>query len=783
MNGHFSKKNAVTIFMCLILTIIGIGGCAEDIAFLKKGKDFASREAWDQSVQHYQKALAANPDSSEIKLLLQRAKFAASMSHMVKGQEYLDRQLFSEAIQEFKMSISYHPANRKANGLMEKALNAKKSVQYYRKGEDFLKAEKFFDAKEALKRSLELNPENEKAKEKLFYFKKRDERLAKYRLDLKSEAPVSFKFKKTPIFNVFEVLSRLSGINFIFDKEIIESKVTMFMTDISFDRFIEVLLSTNKLASKLVDEKTMLIYPDTPAKAKEYKELQIRTFYLDNLAAEKAVRILSKILKSKDIIANKDNNSVVIRGSKDMVEIASRIIKANDGLPAEVLLHVEILEVKRTKEQQLGLTVDPTSVTLGLGAASEVMGDNPAFDTSASIEALDHISRKNVILSLPTATLNFLKQDSDTKILAKPQVRAKNNEKATIHIGERIPLRTNRRVESDGAVTYDFQYFDVGVKLDVVPTISRYGEISLKISLEISQLGANVGTPTDPQYAVLTRKVKSVLSVPDGELVLIGGLIQDTEQETVRKLPFLGDVPLLGRLFSNFDTQNNETDVIMTIIPVIIREHERVGTDVTHIWSGNALNPSLGEPFESYIEREGVYLDQPVEAYFEKQETADKEDKGLPVKPEENNLPPPNAENTTSSSKDGSELDRADKSLEEPRSPIEEDIKEKPSQEIAAAQPLDENNYFWPESVRYSIHVNSFPEKELAQARIKELSQTEYECYMVYAHVPSMGNYYRIFVGKFDGFTSAQSFGQKLKGKKEFAQDVHVADRKWAFGG
>lgn len=783
MNGHFSKKNAVTIFMCLILTIIYIGGCAEDMAFLKKGKEFASREAWDQSVQNYQKALVANPDNTEVQLLLRRAKFAASMTHMVKGQEYLNRQLYSEAIGEFKMSISYHPANRKANGLMEKALNAKKSDQYYRRGKDYLKAEKFFDAKEALKKALELNPENEKAKEALSYFKKKDERLGKYRVDLKSEAPVSFKFKKTPIFNVFEVLSRLSGINFIFDKEIIESKVTMFMTDVSFDRFIEVLLSTNKLSSKLVDEKTMLIYPDTPAKAKEYKDLQIRTFYLDNLAAEKAVRILSKVLKSKDIIANKDNNSVVIRGSKDMVEIASRIIKANDGLPAEVLLHVEILEVKRTKEQQLGLTVDPASVTLGLGEATDMMGENPSFDTSASVEALDHISRKNVILSLPTATLNFLKQDGDTKILAKPQVRAKNNEKATIHIGERIPLRTNRRVESDGAVTYDFQYFDVGVKLDVVPTISRYGEISLKLSLEISQLGANVGTPIDPQYAVLTRKVKTVLSVPDGELVLIGGLIQDTEQETVRKLPFLGEVPLLGRLFSNFDTQSNETDVIMTIIPVIIREHERVGKDITHIWAGSEKNPSLGEPFESYIDREGVYLDQPVEAYFEKQETAGEEDKGLPIKSEENNLPPPDAKNTTSSSKDGSESDHADKSLEEPRDPIEEDIKEKPSQDVAAAQPLDEGNYFWPESVRYSIHVNSFPEKELAQARIKELSQTKYECYLVYAHVPSMGNYYRIFVGKFDGFTSAQSFRQKLKGKKEFAKDIHVSDRKWAFGG
>lgn len=783
MNGHFVKQKAVIMFAFLVALIINIGGCSKNFRYLDKGKDFASREEWDQSVLNYQKALAENPNNEEVKLLLRRAKLAASLQHMVRGQEYLDKKLYNEAIEAFKLSISYHPANRKANGLMEKAQKEKKAQQYYRKGKRLLKAQDYFDAREEFKKALELNENHEKAKEALSYFKKGDERLAKYRVDLKSEAPVSFKFKKTPIFNVFEVLSRLSGINFIFDKEIIESKVTMFMTDVSFDRFIEVLLSTNKLASKLVDEKTMLIYPDTPAKAKEYQVLQIRTFYLDNLAAEKAVRILSKILKSKDVIANKDNNSVVIRGSKDMVEIASRLIAANDSLPAEIILHVEILQVDRSMEEQLGLTVDPTSVTLGLGAASEMMGDNPAFDTSASLEALSGISKKNVILSLPTATLNFLRQDGNSKILAQPQVRVKNNEKATVHIGERIPLRSNRRTETDGAITYDFQYFDIGVKLDVMPSISRDGEITLKISLEISQIGPNVGTPSDPQYAILTRKAKSVLSVPDGEVVFIGGLIQNTESETVRKLPFLSAIPYLGRLFTNYETTNRETDVIMTIVPVIIREHESVGTDVTHIWSGNAMNPSLGEPFESYIEREGVYLDQPVEAYFEKQETAGEEDKGLPLKPEENNLPPPDAENTTSSSEDESESDHADKSLEEPRGPIEEDIEEKPSQDVAAAHPLDEDNYFWPESVRYSIHVNSFPEKELAQARIKELSQTEYERYLVYAHVPSMGNYYRIFIGKFDGFTSAQSFCQKLKGKKEFAKDIHVASRKWAFGG
>ena len=215
----------------------------------------------------------------------------------------------------------------------------------------------------------------------------------------------------------------------------------------------------------------------------------------------------------------------------------------------------------------------------------------------------------------------------------------------------------------------------------------------------------------------------------------------------------------------------------MTIVPVIIREHESVGTDVMQIWSGNELNPSLGEPFESYIEREGGYLDRPSEDYFEEQKNVMDEDKAVPEEP--------NTGNTSSSLEDRPASSQTGESSVEQTADEKEAIKEKPPPSAAAARSSDESNYFWPESVRYSVHVNSFPgpEKEPAQARIKTLNRMGYECYMVYAHIPSMGDYYRIFVGKFDGFKSAQSFCEALKDRKEFAKDVHVADRKWAFGG
>ena len=247
---------------------------------------------------------------------------------------------------------------------------------------------------------------------------------------------------------MFEVLTKLSGINFIFDKEVQNNKVTMFMTDVSFDRFIDVLLRSNDLNAVLVNEKTMIIYPDTPQKAKEYEDLQIKTFYLSNLEAKQAVGLLSKILKSKDIIANENINAVVIRGSREVIEIAGRILQANDGTPAEVLLDVEFLEVTRSLQENIGLTFSE-SLTFGIGTPGDAVSEDTVFVNNISLYSLKRISDKDIILSTPSATLNLLKQDGDTRILAKPKLRVVNAEKASILLGERVPLIVNRRIDSN----------------------------------------------------------------------------------------------------------------------------------------------------------------------------------------------------------------------------------------------------------------------------------------------------------------------------------------------
>jgi general secretion pathway protein D len=604
------KKNRYLVALPVLIGMLVLGGCAtvpETSNFLNAGKELASIGDWDRSVQALQRALHENPEDKEARALLIRAKRNASLAHMNMGEAFLRENRFDEAITEFQMSIALDSSNTKAESLLEKARAMKESEYQVKRAENLAKTENPAQAKEALETALKLNPRNKKAEEMLASVREKAAPESPLRTKLDAVSPISLKFKDTPILNIFEALTKLTGVNFIFDRDLQDHKATIFVTDVAFDQFLEVFLRTNKLAHKIVNSKTIIIYPDTGEKGREYRDLQIRTFYLANLDTKKAVALLSKVLKSKDITPNETLNAVVIRGPKEMVDIASKVIEANDRPVSEIMMGVEILEVARTKELNLGVEYNPPSVSVGLGEPTEGFYNSDPESSSframgnASLKALSKVSNQNILLALPTATINLLKQDGDTNILAKPQLRVKNGEKARIHIGERVPLRSNRRVETTGQVTTDFQYQDIGIKLEVEPIINPYDDITLKMILEVSALGANLGTAADPQFSVRTRTAQSVLNVRAGETVILGGLISDEERRTVRKVPFVGDIPVLGHLFKNRNDNDIKSDILMVITPIVIRSLDVPDPGVSRIWSGKEDRFSSEKPFESRL--------------------------------------------------------------------------------------------------------------------------------------------------------------------------------------
>ncbi len=772
MNCSIVKIRAHKYLCLLIVMGACLFGCNSRAFNPDEGAGVANPGDWDQTVQYYQSRLEEDPDNVDLRMKLTRARIEASNMHMARGESFLKQNRFDEAIAELQLSIAFNPSGNNAGNIIDKARKQKEAEHLVTRGENFMKSQKYFQAREAFIKALALNPSSKRALEAMDLFKKESPDLQdgkkqkeKFPILHQSGKPVSFKFKKTSIINVFEVLSRLSGINFIFDKDVNDTKVTLFMTDVSYSDFIEALLDSNQLSGKMVDENTILVYPNTPPKIKEYEELKIRTFYLSHLEAKKAVGLLGKILKGRDVIANEKLNAVVVRGPEELLEIASRVIEANDRPSSEVLLNVEILEATQSKEKQLGLEVNPASITFGVGKAAETIQSDSTFAGVASGFALGEISKKEMMLSIPTAILHLLKKDGDTRTLANPQVRVRNNEKSSIHIGERVPLRSNRRVDTTGNVTYDFQYQDVGVKLEANPTINFHGEIVLDLTLEISVLGQNVGTPEDPEYSINTRKAKSVLTVRDGEPIIIGGLIRDEEREAVQKVPYLGEIPIVGRLFTSTDRNSEKTDILMSITPYVINQQEIPGENVTQIWSGKEDHFSTSEPYESHQKSSDEFLTEPGVVIPSQPVMGEKDDE-MPEVVQPN--------------KGGSQTVLVEQPIltEEPvLKSVESEMLEKKADKNTGEK------YFWPDSVLFSIHVNSYARKDQAESRVLKLESMNYECFVVHAKIPNKGAFYRVFVGKFFDLKSARAANDEYKKREEFDSDIHVVDRNWAFKG
>lgn len=684
----------------------------------KKQGEISFASDLDARVAHYTKALQEKPDDRELKLALHRARQEASLMHMNRAEEMIEKRFYRDAIAELQMSIAFYPANTRSVELIDKVRKMKASLYYTKKGERLVRQGQYGPAKDAFMEAVTLDPGNKSASDALDSYKKKGEP-AKYHLQLRTDNPVSFKFKKTSIVSVFEIISKLTGVSFIFDKDMKESKVTLFMSDVEFDVFLDILLKTNKLKAKIINEKTLLIYPDTPAKAKDYDELFVKTFYLSNLQAKQGVAMLAKIMRTKDIVANEQLNSITVRGKKNDVEMASKIIKSNDLIPSEVVLNVEVIEVSRDREKALGLSlsdtitfgVSETSNGISMTETSEDSSSDVKFANMGSFYDVGHLSSKELYLSLPTATLRLLKQDGNTRMLAKPQVRVSNNEKASILIGERIPLRSNRKVLTDNTTTYDYQYQSVGIKLDAEPVVNMNEQIRLKLTIEVSALGSNVATSTDPQYAINTRTTSTAITVFDGDTVIIGGLIKDEERRTVRRIPVIGEVPVLGELFTNRHKEAFETDILMTITPMIVRSQAFPEKDVSEFWSGSKTDVALNPPFESRFDDEFMFNDHPEKGY------------------------------------------------------------------VLAM----EDQEFLPDDTYFTIQVNSYENIKDADARVVVLENLGYKSFMKRVDISEKGTWHRVFVGRYKGYSKADDACRELRKRKEFADDIHVVDRAYVY--
>lgn len=391
--------------------------------------------------------------------------------------------------------------------------------------------------------------------------------------------PVNLEFRDASVKMVFDALSRTTGINFIFDREVrTDQRTTVFLKQTMLDDAIDVILSTNQLEKKVLNASSVLIYPNTPAKVKEYQDLLVRAFYLANVDAKTAATMLKTVLKLKDVYIDEKYHMLILRENAATITLAEKLLALQDLEDPEVMLEIEVLEVNRNRLLNLGIqltnqfTVSPLAVAGGVGSLtlSDFLG----------------LNRDKLGITAPSATVSLQKTDGSANLLANPRLRVRDRDKAKILIGDKVPVTTTT-TSATGFVSESVQYIEVGLKLDVEPEIHLHDEIGLKLNLEVSSLVAAIKTPSGSQaYQIGTRSFSSSLRLKDGETQVLAGLISDADRSDATRIPVLGDLPLLGRLFSTQKDDRQKTEVVMSITPHLIRNIQRKSRSAESFWSG-----------------------------------------------------------------------------------------------------------------------------------------------------------------------------------------------------
>lgn len=572
-----------TFFIPLILLILV--GCATTRE-VRRGDQFASEGNWEEAVSYYREALKSNPENKEIKIKLMLAEEKTSALHLSKGRIFLSERKADLAVEEFQRSLAYNPKSADSQAGLVEAMMIKESQQRFEAGDKLLKASKVNDAIAEFEKALELDPGNVPAQEALARLSEEKKVLeSEEELTLTSRQPITLRFQNTRLKEVFELLSKLSGINILFDPEVKDDTISVFIKDAPFKQALDLLLATNKLFMKRISKDTIIIIPKTKPKMDQYQDLMIRTFYLSNMKAKDMVNLLRTMLDTKRVYVNEDLNAIVLRDTPDKVKLAEKIIEANDRKIAEVIFDVEILEVNRTKSQKYGWYFSPSQITAGL------------YDLGGSavtLEQLKALGPSAYLFTLPKVVVDFMKQDSDAQTLANPRIRVVENKSAKVNIGDRVPILLSTTTTpvtgaTAGAITTttSIEYRDVGIKLTVEPDVHINNNVTLKLNLEVTSLGDLVDLGGGlKQYRFGTRSTETVLNLQDGEIVIIGGLIKDEERTSISKVPGLGDAPILGKLFSSTSKEKVKTDILLTITPHIIRGLETPVKELQTFWSG-----------------------------------------------------------------------------------------------------------------------------------------------------------------------------------------------------
>ena len=397
---------------------------------------------------------------------------------------------------------------------------------------------------------------------------------------------VSLDFRDANVRSVLDVVSRASGLNFVLDKDIRDQHVTVYGRDLHVEDALEMVLTSAQLARKTLDTRSVLIYPNTPEKKRDYEEQLVKVFYLVNGDPKGAAAFLKSMMRLREPYIDEHNNLLSIRESPETIQLAERLISLYDQPEPEVVVDAQILEINADRLTELGIQL-PSQITLTpLGTDG----------TNGSLNLTNFpLRRSNIGVGIGAATITANRTLDDVNTLANPQIRTRSREKARVLIGDKIPIITTTSGGSNaGYISESVSYQDVGIKLEVEPTVFSDDDVAIKLGVEVSALGAQTKSPGGTiAYQISTRDASTVLRLHDGETQLLAGLISSAERASTAGLPGLADVPVLGRLFSDQSNSKSKTELVLSITPHILRGAPQLDGAAGEAWVGTETYQKL----------------------------------------------------------------------------------------------------------------------------------------------------------------------------------------------
>ncbi len=550
-------------------------GCGGGSSAYRQGYKAELKKDYDTALINYEKAVQTDPENSHYLIHEREARTEASLFHTRKGKALESQNRPDEALGEFQKAVSIDPSNQAAAQELTKLLAVQAEIKSQRD--------------KALKDALQARDE--------------DTYTAAVKLKPFPQDPMAHFKIAADSKKVYETLGKLADLNVAFAADFQPRPLSLDLTNIRIEDALHLVGYQTKSFYKTVTPNTILVVQDTPGNHRDYDDQVLKTIYLSNplQAADRTAitTALKQILQLQKIVDNPDSNAIIVIDTPEKVAAAEKMIHDLDQGKAEILIEVVVLEADRERIRDLGITpatiTGQGSVAPGIQAATIF---NPAAAatsgtaTAVPVNLYSSLTAKDFSLVLPSAAANAVLNDSRTHILQSPQVRVTDGQTAKLKIGSRVPYATGSfglgggltpTATTGGTTGFNpgilsntqFQFEDVGVNLELTPHLLNDGQVNLKASIDISSEGPSVNLGGLQQPTFNQRKIEHVIQLKEGEVSLLGGLIQTSIIHSITGVPFLGDLPLLHYLFSTEHNDRVETEVLVMLTPRVVRLPER----------------------------------------------------------------------------------------------------------------------------------------------------------------------------------------------------------------